>query len=162
MGSTDKYATRLCLKKSDAFAHQESLDLSDEELADCSSLVLNAVHNSLTMPNGQWLFLQSHLSTQVEHPIAWRDGMLLRESRLDLVLIDQEERHWIIDFKLVEHSSNRESELRSRYETQLSHYARIYREKLRSEANLQTPENLGLHCALYLPLNDKLLILNEN
>ena len=139
-------------------ALEQGIELDAQEFEGAKTLIVSALRNTLDGPNGQWLLDQRHSKRRAELAIAWRREDKLAESRIDLCFVDEEDRHWIVDYKLVEHAAGQEEVILEQYRAQLQHYAAL----LWSENGEKGPDAALRRLALYLPLDDKLLILNEN
>jgi len=106
-----------------------------------------AVEAMLTDPRGQWI-LQQHDQAQSEQPLGYlqNESNSIATSIIDRSFIDNGVR-WIIDYKMAQpglDESKQDFADRQivQYQSQLAHYAELYRRM----------ENIPVKCALYCPL----------
>lgn len=137
---------------------QERLFIDEQFFERSVDRVVEAVAATLTGRHGQWLMDASHQQRQSEVNRAIVEAGRVSEARIDLSFVDEAGTLWIIDFKLLDdRESYDESSILSTYRDQLLHYRAIMRSELGGGEGDCPP----IKCALYLPIPDKLLILNE-
>jgi ATP-dependent helicase/nuclease subunit A len=117
------------------------------EEPEASARVLRAFTNMLASERGRWL-LESRAEQHIEWPIAGRVQDKLVSGTVDRVFRDEQDRLWIVDFKIGEHKGGKRDKF-------LDEEQRRYREQLESYATLLSRIAAGpIWLGLYFPLLD--------
>jgi ATP-dependent exoDNAse (exonuclease V) beta subunit len=117
------------------------------EEPEVSARVLRAFTNTLASERGRWL-LETRAEEHVEWPIAGRIQDRLVSGTVDRVFRDEQDRLWIVDFKIGEHKGGKRDKF-------LDEEQRRYREQLESYATLLARIAAGpIWLGLYFPLLD--------
>ncbi len=121
----------------------------EADLHAAAELVMAAIRKTASSETGAWVFADTHRRVYREQAIAYREGSVLREARLDRVFQDQAGMWHIVDFKLVaEDSRDVDSFLtvqRGRYQEAMQHYGRLWQRDFPGPVQL----------TLYFPLQDE-------
>jgi ATP-dependent helicase/nuclease subunit A len=117
------------------------------EEPEASARVLRAVANTIESERGRWI-LKTRVEEHIEWPIAGRIQDRLVSGTIDRVFRDEQDRLWIVDFKIGQHKGGKRDEF-------LDDEQRRYREQLESYAILLSRVAPGpIWLGLYFPLLD--------
>ena len=117
------------------------------EEPEASARVLRAVTKTLGSERGRWI-LETPREEHVEWPIAGRIQDRLVSGTIDRVFRDEQDRLWIVDFKIGQHKGGKLDKF-------LDEEQRRYREQLESYAILLSRVAAGpIWLGLYFPLLD--------
>ncbi|HEY3455969.1 MAG TPA: UvrD-helicase domain-containing protein [Bryobacteraceae bacterium] len=117
------------------------------EEPEASARVLRAFRKTLESERGRWI-LQSRVEEHSEWPIAGRIQDRLVSGTIDRVFRDEQNRLWIVDFKIGQHKGGKLDQF-------LDEEQRRYREQLESYATLLSRIASGpIWLGLYFPLVD--------
>jgi len=123
------------------------LGVPRSEEPEASARVLRAFNNTLQSERGRWI-LAPRAEEHSEWPIEGRIGNELVSGTIDRVFRDDQNRLWIVDFKIGEHRGGKRDKFlddeQGRYRQQLENYATLVSRIARG------PISLGL----YFPLLD--------
>lgn len=123
---------------------------AEDDLASAASRVIEGVRRTAVSETGAWIFSDAHRQVFTEQAIAYAEGSVAREARLDRVLQDATGRWHVVDFKLVDAQPSDldrfVSDQQALYRSTLERYGRLWQREF--------PGTVGL--LLYFPLQDAL------
>ena len=102
------------------------------------NIVNKAISNILSDPKGLWILRSDHPRALSEYAISFNKNGHIKHYIIDRYIIDEDQQHWIIDYKTGQPDSN----LNEDYRQQLNNYAEA----------INTLTN-NIRCVLYYPLN---------
>lgn len=120
------------------------VDADDKEY--CCAQVINALCNTLTDTQGQWILSNAHTDIHNEFSLSGLYDKQLHHIRIDRTFVDEEDTRWIIDYKTSRHDEADKDVFLSRqverYQPQLDKYRYLF----------SGFEKREIRCALYFPL----------
>ncbi len=103
---------------------------AEEDLDDAAGQVMEGIRRTADSETGRWIFSDTHRQVFREQSLAYTEGNVIREARLDRVIEDAEGQWHVVDFKLVDtHPEDLDAfvaEQHGRYRSAMERYGQLW------------------------------------